>query len=684
MSRHKQKTPAPAGPLSRKKRLLFTLATAAVPFVLVVLLEAGLRIGGYGTDLSLFTTEEIRGTTYHIMNPSVKERYFAKTPFAPSTSPDYFIVPKPAETFRIFCLGGSTTVGYPYWYNGAFSTFLRERLRAVFPNRRVEVINLGMTATNSFTTLDIGRELFDYEPDLLIVYDGHNEFYGALGAASHESFNAPPWLTHLYLRLLRFRTVLLVRDAVTGITGLVGSAPATQPLGTMMERLARGQYIPYGSPTYRRAFEAFTSNVGALRDLCEEHRVPVILSTQVSNLRDLPPFISGENPHATPALRLAMHDLLNRAFRLSMDGDFDSALVRFREALLFDSLRAETHYRIGRCLDTLGRYREAEQSYRLARDYDQLRFRMSGDFNRYLLSLDNGTTVLTVDVEEVFRAHSPDSLIGRTLMFEHLHPVSFGTFLMARAYASAMRRSGLLEVPARWAENDTVSDLRLWTSRPVTALDERTARRRTEVLVSGWPFKDQFPTVDAVDPRDTLAALTEQTIKAQMNWVDAHNRAAQFYLNRRDLQAAAGEYRTIISQVPLLDVDFYLRLGRVLLEQGNLPELEKTLRTSLEVQPTILACRALGDLALNGKRPAEAATFYAKTLEFPQSVPEQLENRTLLARALQNEGQIDDARSQLLAVLKIRPDYRPAVELLGALPPVTQPGVESPQSPPPR
>jgi tetratricopeptide (TPR) repeat protein len=253
-------------------------------------------------------------------------------------------------------------------------------------------------------------------------------------------------------------------------------------------------------------------------------------------------------------------------------------------------------------------------------------------------------------------------------MFEHLHPVSYGYFLMAQAYASAMRRSGLLESPARWAERDTVSDSRLWAARPVTPLDERTARRRTEVLVSGWPFKDQFPTVEAIDTRDTLALLSEQTIKAQMNWVDAHNRAAQFYLNRRDLEAAAREYRTILSQVPLLDVDFYLRLGRTLLEQGDFPELEKTLRASLDVQPTILACRALGDLALNGKRPAEAVTFYAKTLEFPQSVPEQLENRTLLARALQNKGQIEDARTQLLAVLKIRPDYRPAVELLGALP----------------
>ncbi len=68
------------------------------------------------------------------MNPEVKSRYFARIGFNPSTSPDMFQMPKPAGTFRIFCLGGSTTVGYPYSFNVAFSSFLRDHLRGVFPS----------------------------------------------------------------------------------------------------------------------------------------------------------------------------------------------------------------------------------------------------------------------------------------------------------------------------------------------------------------------------------------------------------------------------------------------------------------------------------------------------------------------------------------------------------------------
>ena len=78
------------------------------------------------------------------MNPGVGKRYFPGTDFSPATSLDAFPEEKRPGTFRIFCLGGSTTVGYPYWFNAAFSTFLRTRLTSMFPDRSIEVINLGL------------------------------------------------------------------------------------------------------------------------------------------------------------------------------------------------------------------------------------------------------------------------------------------------------------------------------------------------------------------------------------------------------------------------------------------------------------------------------------------------------------------------------------------------------------
>jgi tetratricopeptide (TPR) repeat protein len=318
-------------------------------------------------------------------------------------------------------------------------------------------------------------------------------------------------------------------------------------------------------------------------------------------------------------------------------------------------------------LDSLGHKASAHKAYLKARDYDQLRFRTSTDFNEAILAMSEHPGVSTVDMESVFRAHSPDSIIGSELMFEHLHPRAFGYFLMASAYAGAMRTEGLYASSNKWAAVDTMDDQKLWNERSLTKLDERTAERRTEVLISGWPFKEQFPIVDAPDRGDTLAMLADRLTRADIGWLEAHESAASYFLSRRDLQNAAQEYRVIINQLPLLDVKPYLRLARIYLEQAKMNEVGEVLEASLAIEPTILAYRALGDIALQSERPDEAASYYEKTFSFPQSIAEQVENGHLLALAYAQAGQEERARTQTLKVLDLKPDHMPAVKLLRQL-----------------
>ena len=344
--------------LSSSKKRIFVLSTLAVPIVMFLLLEILLRLFQYGPDLSLFTTQQVAGKTYYRMNPEVKSRYFSSIPFTPTTSLDLFQMPKPAKTFRMFCLGGSTTVGYPYWYNGSFSTFLRDRLHAIFPEKKIEIINMGMTATNSFTVDDMARELVGYQPDCFLVYDGHNEFYGALGVASHESLGRYRVLTKAYLRLIHLRTFMLIRNGLTNIAGLFVSSSHASP-STLMEKLAGGQYIPINSTTYQACLSVFKDNLEELKSISGEYSVLVLLASQVSNLRDLPPFISrnpaeGKQPDTIQAIYGKGTSLWSR-------GSFPEALSTFQEMEERDSARANVHYMIARCLDThYGRHNARE------------------------------------------------------------------------------------------------------------------------------------------------------------------------------------------------------------------------------------------------------------------------------------------------------------------------------------
>jgi tetratricopeptide (TPR) repeat protein len=270
-------------------------------------------------------------------------------------------------------------------------------------------------------------------------------------------------------------------------------------------------------------------------------------------------------------------------------------------------------------------------------------------------------------MEEVFASASPDSLIGSSLLFEHLHPRARGYFLMGRAYAEAMRLGGFLDPPDRWSVLSGEDEQQLWEHRPVTELDERTAARRTEVLLSGWPFTDQFPVVSAVDESDTLALLAEELTRGMIGWPQAHTRAAEFYLRRGDPAGAEREFRTIVNQLPIIYVQPYLKLARLLLDRHAYREMRDVLRASLEVEPTILAYRALADIALNTGRATEAAEYYHQTFGFPQSPSEQVENGYLLSLARFRAGQYQEALTDLERVLRLAPNHEPSRRLLPQL-----------------
>jgi tetratricopeptide (TPR) repeat protein len=653
--------------LNAFKRKAFLTFTVAFPFFALVLLEVALRVFHYGPDLSLFTTQELHGRTYHIMNPAVRHRYFSQVSFAPSTSPDYFLVPKPAGTYRIFCLGGSTTVGFPYWFNTAFSSFLRDRLQAAFPNRSIEVVNLGMTATNSYTVLDMAGDVLEYEPDLILVYDGHNEFYGALGAASRESLGGSRWLSRLSLKLAHVKTYRLARDVINAFGSLFGNSNDPASRGTMMERLSRGKTIPFGSETYRDGLNAFSANLLELKELCAAHSVPVILGTQVSNLRGQAPFVSSHPPDNSLQHRLQFNLHFNAGLEHRLNGDFEAALASFRTAATLVPDHAEARYRIGQCLDTLGRPSEALPEFVAARDLDELRFRTSSDFNKVIRSLDDGHLMFSADIESVFASASPHGIIGNDLILEHLHPTAYGQFLMARSYAETMRRHNLLSSGAAWSAADTLSDTTLWNHRHMTPVDDRIAARRTEALVTAWPFAPQEMPVSAIPSSDTLGQIADQLARGQIHWKQAHDLAIEFYISRSDTRALEREYRTLINQLPWIDVTPYLRLAHLLLQQQRNHDVCTLLERSLELEPTILAHRALGDIALYERRPADAIPHYRKTFTFPQSAAEQAENGTCLATAFVLSGDTVSARERILAILSAKPDYAPAIELLNRI-----------------
>ena len=85
-------------------------------------------------------------------------------------------VAEKGDATRIFCVGGSTTFGRPYDDATSFCGWLRELLPIADPTRKWEVVNAGGVSYASYRVAVLMEELVEYEPDLFVVYSGHNEF----------------------------------------------------------------------------------------------------------------------------------------------------------------------------------------------------------------------------------------------------------------------------------------------------------------------------------------------------------------------------------------------------------------------------------------------------------------------------------------------------------------------------
>jgi hypothetical protein len=106
--------------MGKKRLALFKILALLFPLLLLVLLEGGLRLFGYGHNLSLFA-EDPKHEGYLVMNQFASQKYFSQQQNATIGNYERFRKQKTAGTFRIFVLGESTTIGYPYMHNGILS-----------------------------------------------------------------------------------------------------------------------------------------------------------------------------------------------------------------------------------------------------------------------------------------------------------------------------------------------------------------------------------------------------------------------------------------------------------------------------------------------------------------------------------------------------------------------------------
>jgi len=344
------------------------------------------------------------------------------------------------ERIRIFCLGGSTTAGYPYntlpQYNchASFPNYLRAILQYNKNMPDLEILNAGCNALNSFNILQVFKDLIKYHPDIVIVYTGHNEFFGPNEFAlpkekallyynqKFSDFLVQLRRTYLYQGLRWFIRLFSKKSEVSHQDYLSWS---------------KQNYVTYEDSINEIVKQNFRKNLTVLARLAREKNIKVVLCTPVSNWT-FPPFISKHCQNWHPQEQSRWDSLYVQAQKYYAEEKYEESLNCWEQLKSIDSAYADLYYQMGKAHTKLAQYDYASYALWKAKDYDALPFRARSYISPIVREVALNEGLLLVDLEQFFIQMSDQMIPHAGLLLEHLHPNTTGYYYTAFFIAQVM------------------------------------------------------------------------------------------------------------------------------------------------------------------------------------------------------------------------------------------------------
>jgi len=186
---------------------------------------------------------------------------------------------KPAGTFRVVCLGGSSTYGHgPSSDATTWPARLEAHLSQARPELSIEVINGGCQGYSTFESLtNLAFRALPLSPDLVVVYHSINDMRCALYP------DVKPDNTHWRANWQRFEPSLLEKSYTYLIlrAKLTDYVKRQSDLGNYVivnfDELAKNDLYAWRSET---GFRNFHRNLNSIISLAEHNGVQVVLATQ--------------------------------------------------------------------------------------------------------------------------------------------------------------------------------------------------------------------------------------------------------------------------------------------------------------------------------------------------------------------------------------------------------------------
>ena len=444
---------------SRSKRNKWVFRTAAVAIAILpfLVVEVGLQIFGGSDDraklsqgeqptIPLFTFDE---ETQQYRTSLPYQQFFAEVVFHPKKMEQSFQVKSDRPDKLIFVLGGSTVQGRPFTPQTAFPAWAEDCLNELDDGQRVRIVNCGGVSFASNRLSRLVPELLSYQPDLIVIATGHNEFLED-HTYTQSGTGASGWgLSHL---VTQSKTVGLLRSLLKAesVRAATDEVPvAHHELTARLDNKAGYETYHYDSVWHTNVVNRFRTSIMQMVDQCKAEKVPVCLVELAANSRDCAPLKSEHRPSVSETNRLAWRSTMDQA-EAAMDAtDWAAAIVLLQDCLSYSPEHALTHFRLARCFQLVEQVQDASRHFRLAVDHDICPLRMKSDLTNVIRNIAEEQNIRMIRCDELLAPMLETGNVdfGFELFLDHVHPTIRGHQAIGRKLAEVIVECGVVKLP---------------------------------------------------------------------------------------------------------------------------------------------------------------------------------------------------------------------------------------------
>lgn len=567
-------------------------------FFFLILLAAEFLLNFAG--LEKYDPQFMPKSSYPIFVPGkgdLSAHYVTSPHFGAYINTQSFLREKPAGLTRIFVVGGSAAYGFPCTDEYGFSGYLRRALDKVAPGR-FEIINAAGMSFGSHRVLDVLKDVVLFEPDVVIIYSGNNEYVeqNVLPEAK-----APPAaiekIRALFNRTDIYRAMRL---------GLFKAAPKVfesrikQDITDIRSnpQVNRGN-IGRSQQTDTTILANYRKNIAAMKELLVQQGVKVIFCT-------VPVDIGGWLPDSgmprfadeTAAARwLELLDLRDEAFTR---GDIAQEAEYLRQILEITPHDPGMLFNYGKVLWNLGNYETSYQQLVKAKDLDFRPIRALSPFNEIIHNaVDEQNGIYLADLENRIREkYLQGQAIG--IFLDYCHLTEAGHKLVAEWLLPAL------------AKVVTLPQLDITVLSGLIEADPRAEIK--DDVIRGHELYAQALTYENNGRVDLEEKTYLQALAYLPDFDQIYGNLGHLYAGQNNLKKAMEMYTKALQLNPKSHL-VLLSLGYIGLQEGRIDEAVDYFASAINISPDLPgAYSGLGDVAMRRGEYRQAVKHYTDSL----------------------------------------------------------------------